>query len=110
MNNFWAAAVGARYDLHLGRKTWHKLAVVGAFGSSFLVAIIAASQAQSERIEPNARTTFALSLVSFAKGRPGTTTLGDMEALSPIGVVAGDGRVQPLDPAPEPADLTCTTP
>jgi hypothetical protein len=110
MNKLWAAAVGARYDLHLSHKTWHKLAIVGAFGSSFLVWIIAASQAQTERIEPNQRTTFALSLLSFSKGRPGVTTFGDMEALSSIGVVSSDGRVQPLDPAPEPTDFTCSTP
>jgi hypothetical protein len=110
MNRLWAAAVGARYDLHLGRKTWHKLAVVGAVASSLLVWIIAATQAQTERIEPNQHTTFALSLLSFSKGRPGVTTFGDMETLSPIGLVSSDGRVQPLNPAPEPTDFTCSTP
>jgi hypothetical protein len=117
MNKVWGALVGARYDLHLGRKTWHKLAVIGAFATSLFVYAIAATRAQSDRIEPNERTTFALSLLSFAKGRPGVTTFGDMEALSTsgqglssIGLLASDGRVQPLDPAPEPPDFSCATP
>jgi len=117
MNKVWGSLVGARYDLHLGRKTWHKLAVIGAFATSLLVYAIAATRAQSDRIEPNERTTFALSLLSFAKGRPGVTMFGDMETLSTsgkatstIGLMADDGRVQALDPAPEPTDFTCSTP
>jgi hypothetical protein len=113
MSKVWGALVGARYDLHLSRKTWHKLAVIGAFATSLVVYAIAATRAESDRAEPNEQTTFALSLLSFAKGRPpGVTTFGDMEAAlsSNIGLVASDGRVQPLDPVPEPTDLTCATP
>lgn len=107
----WVPLVGRRDDLPLDRKWWHTLAQVGAVLSTYLVVAIASTAYQARPLEITPGNTFSLSLLSFARGRPGTTTLADLGGLSALGQVSADGTLVPLSPVPgEVEDVRCATP
>lgn len=108
----WETLVGVREDLpSLRQKWWHQLSIVFAFITALLVFVVSAALI-NEPIKPMPENVFSLSLVRFAKGRPGQVTqFTDLIALrGSVATLTADSELVPLVPVDGPENIRCEAP
>ena len=109
----WETLVGVRDDLpSLRQKWWHQVAIVFCFATAFLAFFVSAAVMMGmSTITPTPDNVFSLSLVTFAKGRPGQVSrLTDLAALpGSIGILS-ENQLSPLEPATGLENIRCESP
>jgi hypothetical protein len=108
----WETLVGVRDDLpSLRQKWWHKLSIIFVFLTA-IIAFFVAAALLIEPIKPTPQNVFSLSLITFAKGRPGQVSrLSDLGLLpGAIATLDGSDDLLPLTVAPPPENIRCEAP
>ncbi len=93
----WVLLVGARPDLPLRRKWWHRLAQGLAVLSGLLVGLIASGRVRDVSAHLTADNTNSLTLLSFVLAHPGSTTLDNFTTIGgTIGHLDAGGAIVPI--------------
>jgi len=107
----WAVVVGEGADLPLHRKWWHYVVIAASVLTSVAVALAFAARVPAVPRVLTVENTYSLTLLHFALGRSGRTSLTEFRQLEgALGELTPSGAVRVL---PEPAaaeNVVCETP
>ncbi len=108
----WETIVGVREDLpSLRQKWWHRLSIIFVFVTA-VIAFFVSAALLIEPLKPTPQNVFSLSLITFARGRPGQVSrLSDLGLLpGSLATIAGSDELSPLTVAPAPENIRCEAP
>ncbi len=107
----WAEIMGIPRARRYQRKWWHHAAIGLAVLSSLVVYLFVANKAAYSNVRLTKENTYSLSLLQFAAGRQGTTTLDDLDDLTGLkGRFGPDGELMIVARAKAPDTIRCETP
>jgi hypothetical protein len=107
----WAEIFGIPHRADFRRRWWHQAAIAIAVLSTLIVFLVVSTIVSRSHIVLTKENTHVLTLLQYARGRQGTTTLGDLDSLGGFNAaIASDDRVIIVKRAAPPEGIRCKNP
>lgn len=107
----WQEILGVPRGIDLRRKWWHQAGIAVAILSTLILYLVVATVVSKANIVLTQANTHSMTLLHYALGRTGTTTLDDLDELAGFkAVIMSDGGLKIAQRAPAPQTIRCENP